>query len=811
MKPLHWILISLFVFVTAWLILTTSNIQSRIEERIDLNWRYILADDTSFCNSNYDDSEWQIVSLPHDWMITQAPDSTCSSGTAGGFYPGGIAWYRKQLDLSEYQEKEKFYLVFDGVYMNAEVWVNGKYAGGHKYGYIGFHFDISDIVKKDSVNIIAVRTDCSERPMDRWYSGGGIYRHVKLIATTSLHFPVLNTRITTNKAGNDHVVKSLTSIVNNDHRTRKFKIKSDLIDPKGKLIESTIVSKTIHGKDTLLFSIENHLPDPLLWSPDNPDQYELRTYLIYHKKVIDNLKNKFGIREVQFSADSGFILNGKKVWLKGVCIHHDGGALGSAVPDATWEYRLKALKSLEVNALRLAHNPHSPEVLDLCDKLGLLVINEMYDKWEMAWDNGSFDFINTYKKDLPYFIQRDMNHPSIIAWSLGNETVEQLEDPEKGVRWFERLAKLTRSIDSSRMITCALHPGNFFKGQENLPSNYIHIEPLVSYNYRTDYFSEWHEKYPEIIWMATETKAYNESLTSDFETISYKDNSWLDMEKFVAGQFIWAGIDYLGESSGWPYRSFYNGLLQTNARVKPFTYYTKSIYSEEEMVKIVVVDKKLADSLNNETTWQLSWSGAPVVRHWNFENQVDELDIIVYTNCPEVELQLNDSLCHYLVARDFDDGVIKTKLKYAPGVLSAKAFYKTENGSREFVSDSILTASQPRMIIMEPDKTEFLSDGADVVHIETRVADSIGTTFPGANNMISYEVRGSGNIRVIDNGNPADTSPFSATRKRVFHGSHLVILQSNLEPGDLIISASSEGLLSASLKLNSVAVKNIKK
>ena len=806
MRAYHWILLVILIAGSAILIINTGDTAPRVDERIVLNWKFKQGDDAAFSAVNYDDSGWEFVSLPHDWMITREISRENSSGTAGGFYPGGVAWYRKDMYLGAYDQKEQFYLVFDGVYMNADVWVNGNNVGAHKYGYIGFHFDITPFVRKDTVNVIAVRTDCSNMPVDRWYSGAGIYRHVRLVATEKLQFPIHHSRVTTElREGNRYVVSEI-DVVNRENRTIRYKIRSDLLAPDGTLVRSTISSRTVRGKSRMTVREEHLVPEPQMWSDKTPVQYELKSFLIHKKKVTDHLSTKFGIRDIAFSPDSGFILNGEKVWLKGVCLHHDGGALGAAVPNATWEYRLKKLKKLGVNALRLAHNPHSPGLLDLCDRMGFLVIGEMYDKWEMHWKHPSspYDFENTYEKDLTYFIRRDFNHPSIIAWSMGNETIEQLEDPADGEEWYATLAKLTRSIDSSRMITCGLHPGSPKKGHE-IPSGYIHVEPLVSYNYRTDSFADWHEKYPDLIWMASETKAYSEQRRADYGEISYMDNSWMDMDTFVVGQFIWAGIDYFGESAGWPNRSFNNGLLKTNGEVKPYAYYTQSIYSEEPMVKIAVVDRQLVDSLNNSTSWQIPWAGAPVVRHWNFNEQGNELQVVVYSNCPEVELTLNDSLLALFARKNFEDGVIKTRVAFKPGAISAKATFRNKDGEILYVRDSLVTAGRPNMILMEPDKTEMIADGQDVVHIETRVTDEDGITSPIADNTISYQLIGPGQIKVIDNGDPSDHNPYNATAKKVHKGRHLLIIQSVMEPGDLIIKARSEGLTPAEVQLKSVS------
>lgn len=797
---------AVIVAIATWSVLKTNDTDPRAEVNIDLNWRFMHGDEKDASKTEYNDTDWRIVSLPHDWMIEQPVSKENSSGTAGGFYPEGVGWYRKHLDISPYKTKKQFYLIFDGVYMNSDVWINGNHLGKHQYGYIGFQYDITPFLRKDTINIIAVRTDCSKLPVDRWYSGAGIYRHVKLIASEKLHFPEYNTRITTSEEGNKAFVTAEISVTNFNRKAKRFKIKSDLLGPNGNLVHSLMSSRVLEPGESTIITEKHTIEHPKRWSPDSPSLYELHSFLLNRKKICDDQVVKFGVRTAEFSPDSGFILNGEKLWLKGVCLHHDGGELGAAVPDVTWEYRLNQLKLLGVNALRLAHNPHAPEVLDMCDRMGFLVINEMYDKWEDPWNKSGtdFNFPETWKTDLEYFIRRDINHPSVVLWSLGNETVEQRNNPGDGVEWYTRLAELTKELDPVRQVSCALHPGRPENGHE-LPSSYIHVSPVVSYNYRTDSFAAWHERYPDMVWIATETRPYNTHPEGNFNQVSFTGNSWFDMKPFVAGQFIWTGIDYLGETVGWPDRGFRNGLLHTNGFIKPSAYFTQSMYSEKPMVKMVVLDKAMADSLDNLKTWQVKWAHAPLVRHWTFPLDAGDKHLVVFTNCEQVELKLNSKPAGNLNRSDFADQVIKTKLAYEPGMLVARAKTTDKNGMSISVSDTLRTAGKPSMIIMNPDKLILLADGKDVMHIETSVRDSAGTIYPTANHLINYSLDGPGKITAIDNGDPADHNTIKSLSKRVNKGRQLVVLRSTMDTGDLIISATAEGLHPASLKVTAVS------
>jgi beta-galactosidase len=441
MKAVHWIILALVVFTATWFIYKTRENQARIDTYIDLNWKFMPGDPAGAESPDFDDSEWRYLSLPHDWMIEQAVREDNPSGNAGGYYPEGVAWYRKTLDLEEYEELDQFYLLFDGVLRNTDVYLNGSHLGKQIYGYASFYHDISSMVRKDTLNVIAVRTDCSKLPFDRWYSGGGIYRHVSLIASSSLHIPVWGNSVTsTIRADGQAKVSVSIDVKNNGKKARRFDVRFDVVDPHGRIVAQGKTTEYIEplesGVSTKSFIIEN----PDLWSPDQPALYAVNCYLMDQNKLIDHVLTKHGIRSAEFDPDRGFLLNGEKVMMKGVCLHHDGGELGAAVPLESWRRRLSLLKELGVNALRLAHNPHASEVLDLCDRIGFLVINEMYDKWEEGWfESDEAQFASTWKKDLSSFILRDRNHPSVVLWSVGNETQEQLNDPSLGVAWYTHL------------------------------------------------------------------------------------------------------------------------------------------------------------------------------------------------------------------------------------------------------------------------------------------------------------------------------------------------------------------------------------
>ncbi|MCP4310522.1 MAG: glycoside hydrolase family 2 protein, partial [Bacteroidetes bacterium] len=667
--------------------------------------------------------------------------------------------------------------------------------GSHAYGYASFHHDISALVRTDTLNVIAVRTDCGKMPADRWYSGAGIFRPVRLIATNSLHIPLRGEFISSgiDSTGEAEMKVSL-EIQNDGRREQRFEIRYDIVDPGGRLVAEGKSTHFLESGET--DTVVNHfrIQDPALWSPETPERYSVNCYLMDRNKLIDHTRTMHGIRSARFDPERGFVLNGEKKILKGVNLHHDGGELGAAVPMESWRRRLTILKELGVNSLRLAHNPHSPGLLELCDEMGFMVINEMYDKWE--------EITNHWESDLSGFIRRDRNHASVILWSLGNETIEQLDHPKRGVEIYSDLMELVKSIDPTREVTCGLHPGNERDGHE-VPSSLMHVSPVVSYNYRTDSFNTWHSQYPDLVFIATETKAYATNTPEDYNVIDYSGNSWNDMEEFVAGQFIWAGIDYLGESAGWPDRGLRNGLMLTNGFIKPHAWYIGSVYRDDPMVKLTVVDKQLADSLNGLTSWQKSWVGAPLVDHWTFGRETDSGEVVVFTNCKKVELHLNSKLIVSLERSAFADGVIRSMVPYEPGKMVATAFFEDERGRKRQISDTLVTAGQPNSLSMRPDRRQLTANSMEVVHITTRVVDSAGTLNPNSRHRVSYTLDGPGKIRVIDNGDLSDHTSPDASSREVRRGKQLLILQAGSNPGDLIISASAEGLKPSRLKIKS--------
>jgi beta-galactosidase len=794
---------------------------ARVRRQIDFDWRFNKGEVARASDADFNDGQWSVVSLPHDWMVQEPMAEDNPSGTAGGFFPGGIGWYRKSLTLSKAQEGKQVYLEFDGVYRNSDVWVNGKHVGHRTYGYVSHYYDITSYVFFDKPNVVAVRVDGSLQPMDRWYSGCGISRHVWVTIVDSRHVPIWGTYVVTPSVQDTQAAVSVRTDVKNDSGDGQVCwLVTRIIDPCGNEVGRLSTEKMIAAGGIDAFEQDFVVYKPQLWDVDHPNLYRVASSVFNGDKLADDCETPFGIRTVEFTPNSGFLLNGRKVILRGVCLHHDGGSVGAAVPDAVWQHRLQILKNMGVNAVRLAHNPHAPEVLDMCDEMGLLVFDEMYDKWAWPWqfddanpkwspaeiEAYSKEFETTWERDLHDFVERDKNHPSVVIWSVGNETMEQLKDPNAGVQQLQAMVADVHRQDPSRKVTCALHP----YGDDN-PSRMMASVDVVSYNYRTQDMAGWHTQYPDYVWIASETKAYGNDTPKDWTKVDYSSNSWFYLQDFVAGQFIWAGIDYLGESRGWPDKGIRSGLIFTNGFRKPYSYFTESLYSIKPMVHIVVVDNVLAKKIAAEKTWQESWYGPPVSDHWTFPDSKGELmRVLTYTNCDSVELRLNGKVLGTKTPAESRDRVLRWDVPYSEGTLTALG----RKGGDVVCRHELTTADAAANIVLVPDQMMLHPDGKDLAHVEVRITDDKGVVVPRATNSIHFSIEGPARIIGIDNGDMSDQSKPTALDRECRDGRLLLLVQADRDTGgriakavdrvlgpDIVIKAEAAGLNPQSLKI----------
>ena len=787
---------------------------------MDSNWAFTRGDPVGAQNPSFDDKGWRWLDVPHDWSIEGPYARTNSTTGSGGYLPAGIGWYRKHFVTPAAFKDKQVSVQFDGVFMNADVYLNGHQVGHHPYGYTSFICDLTPfLVTPGKENVLAVRVDNSTQPNSRWYTGSGIYRHVWADVTGPVHVASWGTYVTTPNVSTNAADVSIDTTVQNDTDAfASVRIHQDLIDPAGKTVGSSDSSILVSSKEKRNVEQTISISQPQLWSLENPALYTMRTTLSRDqnggaKETIDSYDTSIGIRQIEYDADRGFLLNGQHVKLLGMCVHHDGGAMGAAVPVEVWERRLKLLKAMGCNAIRCSHNPPAPEFLDLCDRLGLLVMDEAFDEWTDAKGqlHGSYAtlFNEWSKPDLLSILQRDRNHPSIVMWSIGNEIPEQ-SNP-RGVQIARILAGICHAEDPSRPVTSACDQVHSPNPTE---PDFIAALDLAGYNYvdrwgrfRELFFSEDREQHPQYKFFGTEDVcvggvrgAYFGSDAADRGGIPpfpyasamiraeqlWKFNAVHD---YVLGYFMWTGVDYLGESRSWPRKGSSSGVLDTCGFPKDGYYFYQSQWTSEPMVH-----------------------GLP---HWNYPGEKGTvIPVVVYSNCREVELQLNGKSygTKTLVfprpgsAKSWNDRTptgttadlhLTWDVPYEPGTLRVIG----RRDGQVVAQEEIHTAGEPSAIALNLDKTVLDSAARGVAQVEVRVLDAAGNPVPTATNTIAFDVTGPVKIIGVDNGDPTSHDSYQTHVRPVFNGLAPLTLQAGKVPGHVTVTAKADGLKDASVEL----------
>jgi len=751
-------------------LMVLGNAVLRVRKRVDFNagWRFIKGDVPGAHERDFDDSNWRKLDLPHDWSIEGPFRSDLASGT--GYLPGGIGWYRKTFRLDDGLEGRRVRIEFDGVYNNSEVWCNGVSLGKRPYGYASFGYDLTPHLEWGGApNVIAVRVDHSDYADSRWYTGSGIYRNVHLVLTKPIHVKRHGIYVTTPHVTERRArVQIRTTVVNKGKTDRKVALVSSIFSRDGTLQAKTEDDfSVLVGNEVEILQTVN-IKNPLLWSPDSPHLYTLYTEIKTENEVIDDDCTVFGIRWFDFDPDKGFSLNGESMKLKGLCIHHDAGALGAAVPVQVWERRLRIFKELGCNALRMSHNPPASNLLDLCDAMGFLVIDEAFDewngckrKWVKGWNRGipSFDgygkhFEQWSERDLREMILRDRNHPSIIMWSIGNE-IDFPYDPHPPyakslVPIAKRLVAIVKSLDSSRPVTAALA-----SPETCLFADFLDV---VGYNYHEDLYEKDHARYPErVIYGSENGKGLN---------------SWLAVEKndFIAGLHIWTGIDFLGEAGAWPWRNSRAGLLDLAGFKKRVAYFWQSLWTDTPMVHLFFEPGKQVE-------------GKPTMS--------------CYTNCESVELLRDGESLGERRLSDSPDRVLRWEISSEEGVFSAL-------GKREGVvvcSAQWQAPGEPERLLLMPDKEVLLANGRDVAHIEVRIVDANGVRVEDAQHEVTCAIKGPARLIGMESGDARSHEDYKSNRRKAFRGRLLLYIQSGKESGEVEVSLTAEGLPPASVHL----------
>jgi len=776
---------------------------------MDPGWRFALGDSSGAERPSFDDRAWRRLDLPHDWSIEGTPQRDAPGGGRMGFFPSGTGWYRKAFRLPAGAKGREVWLELDGVYMNADVWLNGFHLGRRPYGYSSVAYDATAHLVP-GVNVVAVRVDNSLQPNSRWYTGSGIYRHTWLTVVDPLHVAHWGTYVTTPRADSaGALVVTRTRLENAGAAERQAVLRSTVVDPAGRDVVHADTSVRLAPGTTLEVEQRLAVPSPRLWSVGSPSLYALRSEVLDGRRSADTTTTTFGIRTIAWDKDHGFLLNGERVKLKGVNLHHDGGGLGAAVPERIWESRLLMLKAMGANAIRTSHNPPAPEFLDLCDRLGFLVMAEAFDEWTVGKvPHGIHEYFADWsERDLTDFIRRDRNHPSIVIWSAGNEIGEQ--STTDGAQVLRRLVDVFHREDPARPVTT----GNDNIVADGHPATlaFLETEDVVGYNY----VDRWHERrelfaeqdrhdHPDWRMVGTESGTVFQSfdgrpsLGSDSTAVHANYTSgmmeaerrwkWIAMRDWFAGDFMWTGVDYLGESF-WPFIGFGSAPLDITGHPKDSFWF-----------------------------WRSWWTDQPVLHllpHWNWPGRDGQtIPVLAYTNCNTVELFLNgrslgtkslefpaqgtsggwNTYAQPVVRATTNDLHLSWDVPYAPGLLRAVGTHR--DGTACAVAE-VRTAGPAAALRLAADRDTVTTAPGDVAQLRFEIVDTAGTVVPAADNEVRFAVTG-GSLLVVETGNLQDHDPFQAGRRHAFEGRGLAILRTP-QAGMLRVTASADGLREATV------------
>jgi beta-galactosidase len=768
--------------------------RTRIITSFDEDWRFLKADALDKVpdadNPDFDDSAWRTLNVPHDWSIEGSFDEKNPTRGAGGFLPAGVGWYRKHFTLPAEYAQRCVFIEFDGVMANSDVWINGHQLGKRPYGYVSFRYELTCWLNfgENKSNVLVVRADNSAQPASRWYSGAGIYRHVRLVATHPVHLDQWSTFITTPKITSDQALVHLqTTVINQSNMPRKVWVKFNIIAPDDQTVGTAVTwPEVVPVYKTLNFQQDIIVKNPKLWDLDHPALYRALVEVRAGNSILDDKVASFGIREIRFEAPTGFWLNGKNLKIKGVCLHHDGGAVGAAVPLSVWERRLETLKQIGVNGIRTAHNPPAPEFLDLCDSMGLLVMDEFFDCWTAGKNRYDYHlFFNDWSKtDARDTVRRDRNHPSVILYSVGNE-IHDTSKAEMAQIILKGLVEVCHENDPTRPVTQALFRPNVSHDFDNGLADMLDV---IGTNYRDSELIAAYQAKPTRKIIGTEQ--------------GHDRKIWLTMRDNPpeAGQFLWTGIDYLGESRAWPIVVAGSGLLDLTGKPKPMAYERQSWWSDKPMVRIV---RRVAaergtsadpgfEPLNRLQSQFLDWTPQDTSPH-------DE-KVEVYSNCDDVELMLNDKSLGSK-PRNADDSPRAWKVQFEPGVIKALG----KNKDQVVASDELKTSGKPAKIVLTADRDKLSTDWDDVCFVTAAVADENGVLIPGANDLISFKITGPGVIAAVDNGDRSSHEPFQAAQRRAFQGRCVAIIKAGAPSGRIVLTASAAGLGESSINIETVA------
>ena len=808
--------------------------------RADAGWKFSLGDPTGAEAPSFTDASWRTVDLPHDWSIEGAPDQKNATGSGGGYFPAGIGWYRKTVVAPASWKGKRVSIEFDGVASNATVYLNGQKLGIHPYAYTGFQFDLTSQLKLGQTNVLAVRVDCSEQPSSRWYSGSGIYRHVRVVITDPVHVAPWGVFVTTPNATSASAKVVVKTLVRNDADVAgEMELSTVIVNPDGTRSLPMQTHVTIAANGQSESSQEGDLQSPALWSPQQSNLYRAVTEIRKNGKIIDHVETTFGIRSLSWSVDKGLLLNGASIKLAGGSVHHDNGPLGAAAFDRAEVRKIELLKAAGFNAVRTAHNPPSPAFLDTCDRLGLLVLEDAFDVWttrKAKYDYARF-FDDWWQRDIDSMVLRDRNHPSIIFWGIGNEIQEAWTNA--GAPIAQKLAARVRSLDPTRPLTEAFPGATFTPATDAVFS----VVDVGGYNYNlAQNEGKDHERIPDRIMMTTES----------LPATAFEQWQVVHDHPYILGEFVWTAMDYLGESGigswsyatpeqakqasgiaammkgamatmgadgknpfptagegdakpnpivallfpGFPWHAADCGDLDLTGYRKPQSYYRDILWNRGDRVFTAV---RLPEP-DGKKIVALGWSVYPSIASWTWPGHEGKpLTVDVYSGAESVRLYLNDKLIGEKTTGKDQEFKATFDVPYAPGKLQAEGLH----AGRVVAEEQIVTTGSPVRLRLTPDRTEISADGQDLAFVTVEALDQQGRLQMNADQEVHFTIKGSGSIAGLGNGDGKSSGSYWGDTLTLFHGRALIVVRTSKTAGLIQLSATAAGLSSASVSLTS--------
>lgn len=766
-------------------LILAASAQAGESRAFDAGWQFAKGDIEGAETVKGGAADWVKVDLPHDWSIAGPFDQYAPATGSGGFLPTGVVWYRKNFTLPAADKGRRVFIELDGVMERGGVWINGMHVGHRPNGYSSVRYEITDHLKWDGENVIAVRADTSRQPASRWYAGGGIYRHTRLLITGDVHVDGWGTQVSTPEIKGDQAnVKVQSAIINRGSADRTGRLSVRIIGPDGKLAASASgPAVTLPAGRAVTLQADAALKAVQRWDIGQGNLYRAELQVLADDgTVLETDSANFGVRQMEFRADSGFWINGRNVKLKGVAIHADGGAFGMAVPLSFYERRLRGLQALGVNAIRTAHHPFSPEFLDLCDRLGLVVMNEAFDMWTVAKNPQDYHlfFTDWSSIDARDFVRRDRNHASIALWSIGNE-IHDTPYPVVAKSIIDRLKGIFHAEDPTRPITMALFRPNTTGDYQNGLADMLDV---VGQNYRENELIQAHKDKPTRLIIGTEN--------------SKNRASWLAVRDYApyAGMFLWTGADYLGEAdrAGWPFISNPSGLVDRTDVVKPIGWERASWWAEQPVVKIGRRVTEQVDTSELPTMVGVAMpqpKGPGVLNDWTPAAQTGQVEKVeIVANTPEVELFLNGQSWGRK-PRNADDSAIKFDVPFAPGTIRAVGY---DAKGRAVTSDELQTAGPASAVRLVAEQAELAPGFNHVGFIRVEVVDANGTRVPDAAQALTVRVDGPGVLAAFDNGSPTDHTPFASATRPAWNGRALAMVRATGGEGRIQVTVTADGL-----------------